>query len=199
MARYKIYTFLGFFIVTLLTVIVCGILRGNLEHTSFFFFSSFFVMNGTHEFCHYRQEKNSTPANRKKMKIRTATLFLWALTLFFIGVMHVSGNLSFPDFIFIDGWNNGYVMATRIAWFLSLSIGVFLQMKYGIKEEQKTFPQNSKGTLKEKNGHEPYWSIPFRVLLFPVLFVPIIVLISDYFGISTIREIVVYILQTYNQ
>jgi Ca2+/Na+ antiporter len=191
MKRYKIYTFLGLAIATAFGILLLGLNGWNAEFLIFFYLSAGFTMFTVNEACEHRQKTFANQLEVTKFKVRIAINALSAFTLAFIGTMQILGDLDFPDFLFIDGWNNTHVVSTRIAWFSYVTIGTFLYQIYGLENKQAKQHEAYQDDQGDDSKRIALWSIPFRSMLFPTISIPVVVLISDSLGLNFVREFIV--------
>lgn len=187
----KPVAFIYLFLFLISTTVLFEIRGWNHDFIMFFFFAAFMFAYLVPLIFEYHKIDIKNQLKRTRLRLDILSSFIYMITLLFIGFMHVLGNLKFPHFVLIDGWGNGYVIATRIAWFLaafssylfsrSLSVDI-----HGLRPEYKEDFE----MVDDKFRNPSFFEALLEILLFPTISIPVFISIADFLGLSFIRHFV---------
>jgi hypothetical protein len=183
-------TFVGIFVVGIAAIVLIDMNNWDQDFIIFFFFSAFFTAQTINTVYKHRQSIFANKLENAKSKFTIISLALIAFSLLFSGIMHVAGGLNFPEFILMDGWNNGYIIATRAVWFATIFLDIFLYKAWNLEEKNigtNRFPIIIK---RRRRGKINFLVIFLRTLTFPTISIPLVVLAADFFGLVFVREFI---------
>ncbi|NER00765.1 MAG: hypothetical protein F6K30_29400 [Cyanothece sp. SIO2G6] len=175
--KYRIFLFIFPFIIALILLPLFVFNGKSPEFVAFFFFSSGFISEAVKETMFFQKMKKNRAINQILDLIK---LYIYSFSLFIIGIIHVVGNLNFPSFLILDGWNNLYTISTRIIWFSTVFFCCLLTQFYMPRERNL---RSSTGTIKIINAF-------FQALSFPAISIPILIEVTDFININFPRNIV---------
>lgn len=161
----------------------------NLEFIFFFWFSAFYVMVFFNKRHQYKKSLVKSQFQIIEYRKNVIACFISFIVLIIIGVLHVLGNLKYPHFLLLDGWNNGYVIATRIAWLVYNLLLGFLSESFRV-DSLKLKLRKQYGRVENKKIKIDQSKIFINTLLFPTISIPFTVLLCDFIGLTFVRDFI---------
>ncbi|MBE7384904.1 MAG: hypothetical protein F6J95_026255 [Leptolyngbya sp. SIO1E4] len=187
----SLFPFLISTIVLIFTIVVFEINGWNHNSITFFFFSMFSFAYLISLILEYHEIDVNSRRKRLKLRSNILSIFTYTVIFLFIGSMHILGNLHFPDFVIIDGWKDGYVIATRIAWFVAGFLSYLFSRSLDIDlNKPKTVYKEGVKITGNRFRSVSFPEALVKILLFPVISVPAFISIADFLGFSFIRHFV---------
>jgi uncharacterized membrane protein len=193
MSKFKIITFFTLFLAVLVGTIVFNRNDWNSEFMAFFFFAAGFAAQAANELYKHLNSTFEHEAEEANSWARIVVLALYIPTCMFIGVMHILGNLDFPEFVIMGGWGNVYVIATRIAWLLISFVTIFLLGSFNIDRK------NTEAIRKPSREGRKKFRFPrilLKSLIYPPISVPLFVLLTDLSGLKFVSQFLIGLLHT---
>lgn len=177
----------------LISIIVLFEINGwNHNFITFFFFSAFVLACLLSLVLEYYEADANNQLKRLRLRSNILFLSVHATALFLIGFIHILGNLTFPDFVIIDGWRNRYVIATRITWFTATFLSYLFSQSLSIDPNKSKAIHEEESKVKENRFRSSsFLDALFAALIFPAISVPLFIKVADFLGLSFIRKFVV--------
>ena len=186
-------SFLSLFLILVLSIILFDINGWNEEFITFFFFSAFLIAYIIPKGIKYPALSLERKAKASKLKFHIVSVFIYIVTLLFVGIMHILGDLKFPEFVILDGWKNIYVVATRVAWCMAgcLSYHYYYSLNIPVPKHEVN-PNNSMEMERvvKKLDSPNFIKVLINAILFPGISVPLFISIADFLGLSFVRQFV---------